>query len=140
MSGSITNASANSGSKFIGSGSDSIVLLASGDAYGPPGAPGADAQFTLNVDGQQIGGLQNVSASHAAGQTEAFPFQGNFAPGPHAITVTFANNSGTQGDQTNFGRGGDRNLYINGVSYDGQTVSSSTTPIYTSPLFEPNGP
>ncbi|MBN8906071.1 MAG: hypothetical protein J0H99_05495, partial [Rhodospirillales bacterium] len=112
----------------------------SGDSYGTPGAPGADAQFTVNVDGQQIGGLQSVAASHAAGQSETFTFLGNFGPGQHEVTVTFANNSGTQGDKTHFGRGGDRNLYVDGVSYDGQQVTNGTTPIYTSPLFPPNGP
>ncbi|MBN8926491.1 MAG: hypothetical protein BGO51_19630 [Rhodospirillales bacterium 69-11] len=112
----------------------------SGDSYGTPGAPGADAQFTVNVDGQQIGGLQSVAASHAAGQSETFTFLGNFGPGQHEVTVTFANNSGTQGDKTDFGRGGDRNLYVDGVSYDGQQVTNGTTPIYTSPLFPPNGP
>ena len=133
MSGSI-----NAGN-VIGSGSDSIVLKMSGDAVGPSGAAGADAQFTVNVDGQQIGGLQSVSAVHASGQSEAFTFLGNFQPGPHNVTVTFANNGGTQGDKTDFG-GGDRNLYVDGLSYDGETVSNTTTPIYSSPLYPPNGP
>lgn len=140
MSGSLTNGLSNNTGTVVGSGSDAITLLMSGDAYGPAGAPGADAQFTLNVDGQQIGGLQDVSASKAAGQDQTFTFLGNFAPGPHQVVVTFANNDGTQGDQTNFGRGGDRNVYVDGLAYNGQVVSSGTTPIYSSPLFEPNGP
>jgi hypothetical protein len=110
----------------------------SGDAFGPAGAPGADAEFTLNVDGQQIGGLQDVSASHAAGEEQTFTFLGNFAPGDHKVTITFANNDGTQGDRTDFGRGGDRNVYVDSVSYNGQTVSDTTTPIYQSPIFPPN--
>lgn len=140
MSGSLTNGTNTNLGTVVGSGTDAITLLMSGDSYGTPGAPGADAQFTVNVDGQQIGGLQSVSASHAAGQTQAFTFLGNFDPGQHEVTVTFANNSGTQGDKTDFGRGGDRNLYVDGVSYDGQQVTNGTTPIYTSPLFPPNGP
>ena len=137
MSGSLTNGLSNNTGTVVGSGSDAITLLMSGDAFGPAGAPGADAQFTLNVDGQQIGGLQDVSASKADGQDQTFTFLGNFAPGPHQVVVTFANNDGTQGDQTNFGRGGDRNVYVDGLAYNGQVVSSGTTPIYSSPLFEP---
>jgi hypothetical protein len=121
----------------IGSGSDTIVLTMSDDPDGPAGAAGRDAEFTLNVDGQQIGGLQTVTASRAAGQTETFTFQGNFAPGAHKITVTFANNSMTGGDKAAFNDGGDRNLYVNTVAYDGATVSSTITGIYESPFFPP---
>ena len=121
MSGSTSN------NNVIGYGSDSIVLDMSEDQ-----AVGVDAQFTVNVDGQQIGGLQSVSASHAAGQSEQFTFQGDFGQGQHNVTVTFANNFIYPGATA------DRNLYVNGVKYDGQTVSSSTTPIYQSPFFPPN--
>ena len=93
------------------------------DADGPVGAAGRDAEFTLNVDGQQIGGLQTVTASHAAGQTQTFTFQGNFAPGQHTIAITFANNSMTAGDKAAFNDGGDRNLYVNSVNYDGAGVA-----------------
>ena len=121
----------------IGSGSDTIVLTMSEDADGPAGAVGSDAEFTLNIDGQQIGGLQTVTASHSAGQTETFTFQGNFGLGPHKATVTFANNSMTGGDKAAFNDGGDRNVYVNGVVYDGATVSSTVTGIYESPFFAP---
>ena len=121
----------------IGSGSDTIVLTMSEDADGPAGAAGRDAEFTLNVDGQQIGGLQTVTASHAAGQTQTFTFQGNFAPGAHKVTVTFANNSMTAGDKAAFNDGGDRNVYVNSVAYDGTSVSSTVTGIYQSPFFPP---
>jgi hypothetical protein len=140
MSGSLTNGLSTNTGTVVGSGSDTITLLMSGDAFGPAGAPGADAEFTLNVDGRQIGGLQDVSASKSAGEEQTFTFLGNFAPGSHDVTITFANNDGTQGDQTDFGRGGDRNLYVDGVAYNGQVVSDGTTPIYESPLFPPNGP
>ncbi|MBN8873238.1 MAG: hypothetical protein J0H67_10410, partial [Rhodospirillales bacterium] len=129
-----------SGAIVVGSGSDSIVLMMSEDADGPIGAAGRDAQFTVNVDGKQIGGLQTVTASHAAGQKQAFEFRGNYGPGTHTVTVTFANNSMTQGDKAAFNDGGDRNLYVDSVTYDGTVVKTTTTPIYTSPLFPPNGP
>jgi Ca2+-binding RTX toxin-like protein len=127
-----------SGGTVIGSGSDNIVLTMSEDADGPAGAAGRDAQFTINVDGRQIGGLQSVTASHAAGETQTFTVKGDFALGQHAIAVTFANNSMTQGDKAAFDDGGDRNLYVNSVTYDGQALISATTPIYTSPMTPPN--
>ncbi|MBN8905966.1 MAG: hypothetical protein J0H99_04925, partial [Rhodospirillales bacterium] len=132
--------SAPTGAIVVGSGSDSIVLMMSEDADGPAGAAGRDAQFTVNVDGKQIGGLQTVTASHAAGQKQAFEFRGNYGVGTHTVTVTFANNSMTQGDKAAFNDGGDRNLYVDSVTYDGTAVKTTTTPIYTSPLFPPNGP
>ena len=121
MSGSTT------GNNTIGSGSDYITLNVAEDQ-----ALGVDAQFTVNVDGKQIGGVQTVTASQSSGQTEAFNFAGNWAPGSHDITVTFANNFIYPG------LSGDRNLYVDGVSYDGQSVSNAKTPIYQSPLFPPN--
>jgi hypothetical protein len=120
MSGSTSN-------NTIGSGSDSIVLNVSEDQ-----AAGVDAEFTVNVDGQQIGGVETATASHAGGQDESFTFLGNWAPGSHTVTVTFVNNFLYPGTA------GDRNLYVDGVTYDGQTVSNTTSPIYTSPLFPPN--
>ncbi len=120
MSGSTT------GGNITGSGSDTIALTLSEDQ-----AEGQDAQFTVNVDGQQIGGVQTVSASHSAGQEQTFTFQGNYGTGPHDVAVTFGNNLIFPGDS------GDRNLYVDGVSYDGQTVSTSTNAIYNAPLFPP---
>lgn len=133
MSGSTNN-------NVIGSGSDTINLLMSQDPDGPAGAAGTDGAFTLNVDGQQIGGVQDISAVQADGQQEAFTYQGDFAPGPHTLTVTFVNNNGTPGDPSDVRDTGDRNIYVDGVTYDGQTVSSTTTPIYTSPGEPPNLP
>ncbi|HVY13754.1 MAG TPA: carbohydrate-binding domain-containing protein [Rhodopila sp.] len=119
-------ASTNTGN-VIGSGSDSITLNMAEDQ-----AQGTDAQFTVNVDGQQIGGVQTVTASQADGQTEAFTFLGDFGPGAHNVTVSFVNNFIYPG------LSGDRNLYIDGVTYDGQSISNTTTPIYETALFPPN--
>jgi hypothetical protein len=137
MSGTISSLADNLGN-VIGSGSDAITLKVSEDSAGS--GPGSDAQFTVNVDGQQIGGLQTATASHSSGQSDTFTFRGDFAPGEHKVAVTFTNNAGTQGDKSDIGRVGDRNLYIDSVSYNGDTISSTTTPIYESPLFPPNGP
>ncbi|HEX2939480.1 MAG TPA: carbohydrate-binding domain-containing protein, partial [Rhodopila sp.] len=111
----------------VGYGSDEITLNMAEDS-----AAGQDAEFTVNVDGQQIGGVQTVTAEQSQGQTESFNFFGDYAPGEHNVTVTFVNNYLYPGTP------GDRNVYVDGVSYDGSTVSSSTTPIYQSPWFPPN--
>ena len=66
----------------IGSGSDRIILTMSEDADGPVGAAGRDAAFTVSVDGKQIGGLQTVTASHAAGATQTFEFPATSHPAP----------------------------------------------------------
>jgi len=76
-------------------------------------AQGEHAQFSVNVDGKQIGGLQTVTASQSSGQTQTFTFNGDWAPGNHNVTVTFANNF-IYPEQS-----GDRNLYVDGVTYDG---------------------
>src|SRR6476646_3919132 len=99
MSGSTSN------SNFNSSGTDSITLNMAGDS-----ALGEDPRFTVNVDGQQVGGVQSVSASQSSGQTQAFTFQGDWAPGQHNVTVTFANNFIYPGV------GGDRNLYVDSIS------------------------
>jgi Ca-dependent carbohydrate-binding module xylan-binding len=112
---------------IIGSGSDSIVLNMAEEQ-----ALGIDAQFTVNVDGQQIGGVQTVTASQSAGQTEAFTFEGNYAPGQHDVTVSFANNFIYPG------LSGDRNVYVDGLTYDGQTISNTTTGIYDTAWYPPN--
>jgi Ca-dependent carbohydrate-binding module xylan-binding len=121
MSGSTSN------NNVIGCGSDSIVLRMAGDQ-----AQGVDPKFSVNVDGRQIGGVQVASASHANGQEQTFTFLGNWDAGSHDVTVTFANNFLYPGSS------GDRNLWIEGISYNGQAVSNTSTPIYQSPMFPPN--
>jgi len=49
---------------------------------------GVDARFSVNVDGQQIGGVQTVTASHSAGQDQTFAFARNYPPGSHNVVVT----------------------------------------------------
>ncbi len=103
-----------SGTVTIGSGSDTLELSVSEDAYQ------GNAQFTVSVDGQQIGGTQTATASHAAGQTQLFDVKGTFAAGKHTATVNFLND----------GWGGthdaDRNLYVTGATIDNSTVSAAT--------------
>ena len=76
-----------------------------------------DAQFQVVVDGHAVGGVQTAHASHAAGQFEAFTLQGDFS-GAHQVAVQFLNDL-YGGD--NF----DRNLYVDSISLNGQTMLGS---------------
>jgi hypothetical protein len=98
----------------IGSGPDTLALKVSEDAYL------GNAQFTVSVDGHQIGGTQTTTASHAAGQTQTFNVLGTFAAGSNTVTVNFLNDA--YGGSPSL----DRNLYVNGASIDGSVVSAAT--------------
>jgi Ca2+-binding RTX toxin-like protein len=101
-----------------GTGPDKLVLHLSEDAWS------GDAQFSVSVDGKQLATGQSVTASHAAGQTEDFTYNGTFGSGPHTVAVTFLND-GYGGSAAS-----DRNLYVNGFDYDGQH-SSATAALQT---------
>ena len=103
----------------LGSGSDSIVLQMSEDAYQ------GDAQFTISVDGVQIGGILSVAALASAGQTQSVTVNGDFGLGSHVVSVDFLNDNGGYGVT-------DRNLYVNGASIDGTTVSGASLSLYAS--------
>ena len=99
---------------LVGAGSDSITLKISEDAWQ------GDAQFTISVDGKQVGGTLAATASHAAGQQQAFVVSGGFGAGPHDVSVNFLNDAygGTAAT--------DRNLYVDGLAYGGATVPGGT--------------
>ena len=105
-------ASTTTTSTTIGSGPDQLTLLMSQDAYQ------GDAQYTVSVDGQQIGGTLTAHASHSAGQDDTLMVQGNWATGNHTVAVNFLNDlyGGTSAT--------DRNLYVDGASYDGAAVAA----------------
>jgi hypothetical protein len=96
-----------------GKGSDSLVLAISEDAYQ------GDAEFTVSVDGTQLGGTFTSTASHAAGQEQSFTFKGDWAPGSHSVTVNFLNDA-YSGTATT-----DRNLYVDKITCDGASVGQS---------------
>ncbi len=89
-----------------------LQLRISGDAYQ------GDARFTVSVDGAQVAGILAATASHAAGQSQTFTIAGSFAAGPHSVGVQFVND--LQGD----GPGQDRNLYVDGLSFNGEEVGA----------------
>ena len=107
----------------IGSGPDSLSLTVSQDAWQ------GSAQFTVDVNGQQIGGVETVDPSvlHSAAGTETFTFKGNFstASGQDTVKVNFINDAWGGTAST------DRNLYVTGVSLDENSPSTQTASLMT---------
>ncbi len=102
----------------IGSGADTLALSVSGDAWQ------GEAQFTVSVDGKQVGGTQTALASHGAGQVQAFNVKGDFAAGAHTAKVSFTN------DASGGSPGQDRNLHLQAASYNGATLPVNPTTLY----------
>ena len=107
-------------SPVIGSGLDKLVLAISEDAYQ------GNAQYTVTVDGVQVGGTLTADASHAAGATDVVTIYGNWGVGNHAVGVDFLNDAYGGTSST------DRNLYVNGATYDGAAVANSAETLLSS--------
>ncbi|TPG35571.1 hypothetical protein EAH89_30520 [Roseomonas nepalensis] len=98
----------------IGTGPDTMVLKISEDAYQ------GDAQYTVKVDGVQVGGTLTAHGSHALGHSDAVTLKGNWGAGAHKVEVSFLNDTWGGSAST------DRNLYVDAIAYNGQTVPSSS--------------
>ncbi len=98
---------------------DTITLNLSEDAWL------GDAQFLVSLDGQQLGGAQTVTALHGLGQDQAFTFQGAFGIGAHDLAISFINDAWGGTADT------DRNLYVDGVGYDGTTLAQGGAALYS---------
>ncbi len=98
----------------IGTGTDVVALQVTEDAYQ------GDAQFTVAVDGTQIGGTQTAQVSQSSGGSQEFDVKGSFGAGPHTVTVNFLN------DLYGGSSSADRNLYVGSATYDGASVPSSS--------------
>ena len=83
------------------------------------GAYEGDARFTVSVDGTPVGGTETATL---LGATEDFTFLGNWGSGQHSVVVDFTNGLSDAG--------GSRNLFIEGMSYDGTAVSGSTANLW----------
>jgi len=101
----------------IGSGSDSLVLRVSQDAYQ------GSAQYTVSVDGAQVGDTLTALALHGAG-SDIITVGANLAPGPHEVRLTFLNDAYGGTPAT------DRNLYLDGATYNGATVPGAEFALY----------
>ena len=104
----------------LGTGPDTIVLRVSQDYYLGP------AEYTVSVDGVTIGGTQVATARHGSGLSDTVTVRGDWTPGLHTVTVKFLNDAygGTAAT--------DRNLYVDGLSYDGVAVQGATAALYSS--------
>jgi hypothetical protein len=75
---------------------------------------GKNAEFTVDLDGVQIGGPSFVTIGHGA--SEPFTYSGDFGPGPHTVAVNFINNDNPNGS-SDFN---DLNLYVESITFDNQ--------------------
>ncbi len=100
----------------VGQGPDTLALSVSQDGWG------GNAQFTVSVDGKQIGGTQTVDAgaAHGAGLSQIFDVAGSFASGTHKVTIDFLNEAYGGTTQT------DRALYVTGASLNGVPISDGS--------------
>ena len=94
-----------------GTGKDSISLFMSEDEYE------GNAQFTVSLDGVQIGGVQTVLASHSAGMSREFRFLTDTGNSSGQLAVTFINDAWGGTSDT------DRNLYVDDVKVNGASVT-----------------
>jgi hypothetical protein len=105
------------------SGSNTLTLQISGDQYD------GDPQIEMFVDGQQIGGTYTVTADHASGQTQTITITGNFDPTvAHQVQVEFVNDAWDGTAWWSHGGsadGNDRNVYVESISLNGQTLEGS---------------
>jgi hypothetical protein len=85
----------------------------------------SDAQFTVSVDGKQVGGVQTVHANQAAGQEQLFQIEGSFGSGQHTVTLDLLNGSSGSSSST-------PSLFLdsavlNGVAVPGGTLSMAAS-------------
>ncbi len=97
--------------RLLVSGSDQLVLKISQDAYQ------GNAQYTIAVDGEQVGGVRTAHAPHATGQSDLVAVHGDWGAGDHDVAVTFLN------DAWGGSPAADRNLYVDGATYNGYVQS-----------------
>ncbi len=91
--------------------SKEIKLRVSEDAYK------GDAQFIVKVNGQQVGDVQTVHASHAAGQWDTITLQSGVTD-PTQVQIQFIN------DLYEWSSSADRNLYVQSLTFDGRTFDA----------------
>ena len=79
-----------------------------------------DAEFTVNVNGQQVGGDYTASTLNSSGDAGTFLLTGDWGSGVNDVQVSFINdaNGGTSGT--------DRNLYVDSIAYDGVTYAGTS--------------
>ena len=98
---------------------DTLVLQLSEDAYQ------GNAQAVVTLDGKTIGGTVTVAALHSQGKSQTVTLTGQWGPGAHDVGVQFINDAYGGTAST------DRNLYVNGASFDGQASATAPASLYS---------
>jgi hypothetical protein len=93
---------------------DTLTLRMSEDAYQ------GNAEFTVDVNGNQVGGTYTTSALHAAGDSEVVSLKGDWNSGVNDVQVNFIN------DDYGGSASEDRNLYVNSIAYNGVTDAGTS--------------
>jgi aryl-phospho-beta-D-glucosidase BglC (GH1 family) len=91
----------------------SISIQVAEDAYK------GNAQFTVKVDGKQIGGTQTATALDSSGQWQTITLNDVLAPGSHSVQVTFLKDA--YGGNSSL----DRNLYVKSISAEGVATTEN---------------
>ncbi|RAI59993.1 carbohydrate-binding domain-containing protein [Roseicella frigidaeris] len=102
----------------LGSGSDALVLKISQDAYQ------GSAQYTIAVDGIQVGDTLTAGAAYGTG-SDTVTLLGDFGDDAQTITVTFLNDAWGGSSDT------DRNLHVDGLSLNGEEVDGTVATLGT---------
>jgi Ca2+-binding RTX toxin-like protein len=77
------------------------------------------AQYTVRVDGVQVGGTLTAQATRTSGQQDTVTVRGDWAAGTHRVEVQFLNDAwGGSWDR-------DRNLFVDSATYNGTAVPNS---------------
>jgi hypothetical protein len=93
---------------------DTLTLRMSEDAYQ------GNANFTVDVNGTQVGGIYAASALHAAGDSAIFSLTGDWNSGVNDVAVNFINDAYAGTPST------DRNLYVDSIAYNGVTDAGTS--------------
>src|SRR5918997_1885659 len=100
-------------STMVGSGSDTLVLKVTQNAYQ------GDAQYAVYVDGKQVGGILTAQALRGSGQSDTVEIKGDWSAGNHNVSVKLLN------DLYGGSPSADRNLYVESATYNGAAVSGT---------------
>ena len=104
----------------FGSGPDTLVLTLAEDAFK------GDAQASIAIDGKTLTAQPiTVTALKNAGRSETFTFKSAFGSGAHDLAVSFLNDAYGGTPIT------DRNLYVNGASFNGTSARPTTAELDT---------
>lgn len=103
----------------VGTGADALVLKISEDFYQD------FARYAVRVDGIPIGGTLTAGAYHGSGLSDTLTVRGDWAAGPHVLTVEFLNDAygGTAAT--------DRNLHVEGITFNGTALPDSEAVLYS---------